>query len=476
MAILWLVPGIGAFGYLVLGVNRIQRKAEQARQHKLGLSLAEQRRYGAVAVRVPDDHRSDAPDLPSGPAIAPAGLPHFDATAAPRFVAHARLARAVTGMALMGGNEAEMLVNGDEAYPAMLDAMAKARHRIALSTYIFEWDCVGRAFADALKAAQDRGVAVYVIIDAMGSFRVDRHLRAMGIRVLAFNKPSPLHLAFLNLRTHRKLLLVDEDLVFTGGMNIRDVHQSGGKTGLLSQDVMFCIQGPIAAQFAHVFAEDWRFAGGESLTEGESLAGDLWKAPTFDQKMKEGDDVEPRHAVMRLAPDGPDGNFSRAGWIFESALSVARRSVRIATPYFLPDINILSALSQAALRGVVVDIILPRVSNYRVLGWASEALFAPLLSCGVRLYQTPPPLDHAKIMVVDDYWAMIGSTNWDARSLRLNFELNLEIYDAHFARRLDQFLLDRIEKAEAVTGASVAAFSLPRILRNRAMWLMSPYL
>ncbi|GER08026.1 cardiolipin synthase [Iodidimonas muriae] len=441
VAIIWLLPGAGAVGYLILGVNRVQRRAERQLREKLG------------ALR----HAKGQPEHH--------GLLALDPTAAPRFLAHSRLGHGLTGLPLCGGNHLKMLINGDEAYPAMLEAINTAQRSVAFCTYIYDWDSVGQAFARALKAALDRGVKVCVLVDAMGSPLIAGRLRKMGIDARAFNRPSLSHLTFINLRTHRKLLLVDGSTGFTGGMNIRDIHRASGERGLQSQDVMFRVDGPVLSQLFTVFDEDWRFAG------GAPLHGPSWD---IQKHFDDGDTDGP--AVARTVPDGPEEEFSNAGWIIESALSIARRRVRVSTPYFLPDIHLLSALSQAALRGVEVDILVPERNNYRVMGWASEALFEGLLKRGVRLHLTPPPLDHMKMMVVDDYWAMIGSTNWDARSFRLNFELNLEIFDAATARSLDGFLEERQKKARTITWSEVRKRPLPIHLRNRAAWLMSPYL
>ncbi len=437
VAIVWFLPGAGALGYIVLGVNRIHRGAERRRQIVLG--------EGA-------DRTGEEPQL----------LPSLDPTAAPRFASHARLAHHMTGMALKGGNRLSMLINGDATYPAMLNAIDGAKHFVALSTYIYDWDRVGREFADAFKRATERGVRVCVLVDAMGSFLIARRLRNLGIDARSFNVPGPAHLAFLNLRTHRKLLLVDGELGFTGGMNIRDVHCEAGERDFLSQDVMFQVEGPILQQLGRVFEDDWRFAGGSKLN---GLVKDASRI---------GDATGP--AVLRTVPDGPAENMSATAWIIESALFIARRSIKITTPYFLPDINLVSALSQAALRGVQVDILVPERNNMRIVGWASEALYSSLIKYGVNIHLTPPPLDHTKMMVVDDYWALIGSSNWDARSFRLNFELNVEIYDPVMARRLDAFLAEKVARAHRLSWEEVSNWSILHKLRNRAFWLLSPYL
>jgi len=437
-AVLWLVPGIGVLLYLLLGINRIQRRAEQRRRERLAIPSLWQR------------HGQEVP------------LTALDPAAPARLASHARLAHRLTKMPLTRGGGFEALINGDEAYPAMIAAIDAAERSVALCSYIFQWDEVGRAFADALERAVKRGVEVCVLLDAVGSLMGARRLRRRGIPARNFNPPTPLHAAVINLRTHRKILVADGRVGFTGGMNIRDLHQAGGRRPLSSQDVMFRMDGRIAQQLLEIFDEDWQFAGGGPLT------GEAW----FPELPDDGPDT----AVMRAVPDGPDMDFSSTAWILESALGFARRRVCITTPYFLPDIGLISALSQAALRGVAVDILVPEKSNLPFIRWASQAQFDALLAYGCRIHLSPPPFDHKKIVVVDGSWALIGSSNWDARSFRLNFELNTEIYDAIIARSLGAELDLRIRAAKPVTYESIAGRSVPIRLRDRAAWLMSPYL
>jgi len=437
-AVVWLVPLIGVLLYLLLGVNRIRRRAEQRRRERLHAPALWER----AGEEVP--------------------LEALDAATPARFAAHARLGYRLTRMPLTACNRLTPLVNGDEAYPEMIAAIEAAERSVALCTYIFQWDEVGRAFADALERAVARGVEVCVLLDAVGSLLNGRYLRSRGIDARHFNIPTPLHAAFLNLRTHRKILVADGKVGFTGGMNIRDLHQVAGRRPLSSQDMMFRLEGPVLKQLLEVFDEDWKFAG------GLPLAGDAW--------FPEDAPGERGAAVMRAVPDGPDMDFSSAGWILESVLSVARRKVRITTPYFLPDLGLIGALAQAALRGVEVDILVPATSNLPFIRWASQAQFDALLAYGCRIYLTPPPFDHKKIIVVDDYWSLIGSSNWDARSFRLNFELNTEIFDTAVAQDLDALLAERIRVSTLVTYEAFMGRSTVLRLRDRAAWLMSPYL
>lgn len=437
MAVVWLVPGIGAALYLLLGINRIRRGAERRRRER-GFAM---------------------PGRP-GPARG-LDLAALDPAAPPQLAALSRLAGALTGLPLAAGNRLDILVDGDAAYPAMLQAIDEARHAVCLSTYIFGRDAVGEAFTGALARAVERGVEVRVLVDAMGSLGIAGRLRRHGIPARAFNPPGLRQLAVLNLRTHRKLLIVDGRRAITGGMNLRDLHRASGAVPLLARDLMFAIEGPMVAQLGRVFAEDWLF------TAREPLDGPLWFPA---QQPVEGG------AIARAVPDGPEGDISNVGWIFDGAISLARDEVLIATPYFLPGDDMLSALAQAALRGVAVHLLVPERSNYRLVDWASRAVFPLLLDHGCQIWLTPPPFDHSKLVAIDRQWALIGSSNWDNRSLRLNFELNVEVYDAPFAGRLADLLDERRAAARPLGATPPGKEPLPVRLRNRAARLMSPYL
>jgi cardiolipin synthase len=174
--------------------------------------------------------------------------------------------------------------------------------------------------------------------------------------------------------------------------------------------------------------------------------------------------------------DGPDEDFEKLRWTILGALSIARYSVQIMTPYFLPDSAVISALNLAALRGVQVDIVLPAKSNLRFVDWASRAMWWQVLEHGCRIWLTPPPFDHSKLMLVDGCWVLLGSANWDARSLRLNFEFNLECYDVELCRRLEKIIETKRHDARQVTLEQVDGRSIPARLRDGIARLLTPYL
>ncbi len=442
VGLIWLVPLAGATLYLIFGVNRIRHKAAQLRGN-----LERYRAQAAQAECLPEQVRRHLPD--SGEHL---GM-------------LARVVEGVVGRPLLPGNRVEPLENGEEAYPAMLEAIRQARRTVSLLTYIFDRDEVGMAFAQALGEAARRGVEVRVLVDAAGarySWPTILHaLRREGVRYARF-LPSfvPWRLMSLNLRTHRKILVVDGRVGFTGGMNIREGHCLQRSTPALVQDLHFRVRGPVVAQLQEVFVDDWLF------TTREALRGEAW----FPSPEAAGP------VLARGVTDGPDENFEKLRWTLLGALSIARDSVRIMTPYFLPDPALVSALSLAAMRGVQVDILLPSRVNLPFVLWASRAMWWQVLQPGCRIWLTAPPFDHTKLMLVDGCWVLVGSANWDARSLRLNFEFNLECYDAALAQRLEHLVERRRQGARPVTLADVDSRPLPARLRDGLARLLTPYL
>jgi cardiolipin synthase A/B len=432
VGLIMLVPLAGAILYWMLGVNRVRRRAAVLRPQ------------GTPPER-------GAPEARAEPAEALAPL--------------ARVGDKIGAFPLVAGNSVEALENGDEAFPPMLAAIAGAKLSIGLSTYIFDNDVSGAQFADALVDAHKRGVEVRVIIDAVGQHyslsSMVRRLRAAGVTAAAFMPIlAPGNLSALNLRNHRKLLVVDGRNAFTGGMNIRAGNVLATPSRHPIRDLQFHVRGPVVAQLARVFAHDWAF------TTKEVLAGEAWFPP-----------LAPAGRILaRAVPDGPDELFEVLKLIMLAALAQAKQSVRIATPYFLPDAALISALNTAALRGIAVDILLPEKNNLKLVQWASHALYWQVLTRGCRIWHSPPPFDHSKLMLVDDEWVLVGSTNWDARSLRLNFEMNLECYSRELGGRMKEWFERRLEVSREVTKADIDGRSLPTRLRDGLARLLSPYL
>lgn len=437
-----MVPGIGTVLYVLLGMNRIKRHGTRPRQVRWDL---------AALVAEHEVSTEQAAALLTGDARELQSL--------------IRLVEQTTSRPLLRGNAIEPLRDGDEAYPAMLEAIAGATRSIALVTYIFDTDSAGRKFVDALAEARARGVDVRVLIDDAGAHysrpRADQLLRARGVDVARFLPLLvPWSLPYLNLRNHRKLLVVDGREAFTGGMNIREDCILAAALTTPTRDVHFRVRGPVIAQLMEVFAKDWHFV------RREWLRGEAWALDVAD--------VGP--VLARAIVDGPDENLDIMRWTLLGAIASARRAIRIVTPYFLPDEALVTALNVAAMRGVRVDIVLPATGNLRFVDWAMRGEIWKVLGRGCHVWLTPPPFDHSKLLVVDGVWSLVGSANWDPRSLRLNFELGVECYDAALAAELDALIDARIATACELHVDALDAASLGTRLRNGAARLFVPYL
>jgi cardiolipin synthase len=271
----------------------------------------------------------------------------------------------------------------------------------------------------------------------------------------------PFYFPYANLRNHRKIMVVDGRIGFTGGLNIRDGCWLAHAPAHPVHDTHFRIAGPVVAQLLEVFAEDWAFAAEETLD------GPAWRPV-----------LEPAGGMLargiRFGPDDPD--IGRIKLVLVGALAAARTSVRIMTPYFLPDDAIFQALDVAAMSGVTVDIVIPEENNLALVGWASDAMLWQVLARGCNVWMSPPPFEHTKLLVVDGAWAMFGSGNWDERSMRLNFEFNVETYDRGLAARLDDRVAGVIARSRRRTLAEMDGRSLPVRLRDGVARLLSPYL
>lgn len=436
VGVIWLSPVVGIIVYYLLGINRVHRRALKLNP-------------GGTAA---GDHRPAEEDR-----VAPVGrnplVGYVDQ---------------LSDFPVTRGNTVEPLFNGDEAYPAMLEAIAAAKKSVAFSTYIFTRDELGLRFVEAFRQAMERGVQVRIIVDSVGGGQggdsVIGLLRDKGLPLAVFiPRLIPWDWKIVNLRSHRKMLIIDGEQAFTGGLNIdrRNLVRESGADAI--RDVHFYLRGPVVRQIQHAFAEDWHFAAG-----GE-LAGPDWFPPLPAPG--------PDGVLARTVQDGPDINFERIRWVLLGALHQARRSIRIATPYFLPDETLTSQLRVAAMLGIEVEVILPEKSDFFLVQWAAWPGVERLLRRGVRVYLQPGPFDHSKITVVDEKWVFFGSSNWDPRSLRLNFELNVECHDEALARRLNSWFA---EKREISTLLDAGQFAEDRSLlirfRDRMARLFTPYL
>lgn len=432
--LVWLSPVAGVITYLMLGINRVARKGSRIAQEQ----------HDPLFPHPPPD--TPLPDEP---------LPGIRA-----FI------DGISGCPLTPGHQVTILESGESAYPAMIEAIDGAQRSVGMQVFLLDRDPWGRRFLDALTRAHHRGVEVRLLIDGVGSWfsmppPLDWLLRCPFPWARFLWTLDPRRMALLNLRNHRKVLVVDNAVGFTGGMNVRGSFVREQDCPHAHRDLHARIDGPAVADLFDVFAADW------SWTTGERLDGPAWRpAPPTAA----GD------AAVRVIPDGPDEHLGYAEWTFLAGLACATRHVRIATPYFLPEEALTSALASAARRGVRVDIVVPAHSNQPLAHHAMLASVPPLLDHGVHLWADPGPFDHAKILTVDDAWSVIGSANWDPRSLRLNFELNTEIWDPGVAATLGARIDARIQHAERLTAAGLRSRPFLARLRDGLIRLLSPYL
>ncbi len=445
VGVIILSPIIGALLYAIAGINRIRRGTITAERAAARQEMLAHPRFDADNSLVASRFGR-------------------------RFTALKTLGDRITHHRLTTANAIETLKTGDEAYAAMIAAIAGARRSVILETYIFDRDPIGQRVADALMSAVKRGVAVRVLIDAVGARysvpSIVGYLREEGVPTEVFNGRiiSGLRLPYANLRTHRKILVVDGTVGFAGGMNIRQGFTAEFAGADMAHDTHFRIEGPVIADIFSVAAEDWYFAS------GERLHGNAWRIAS-------GAMADPGSPMfMRVLPSGPDASLEANHKMLMAAFSIARRSIRIMSPYFLPDRELISALTTAARRGIDIDIVVPSANNLVLVDRAMTAQFDQVVRSYCRVWRAQGPFDHSKLLVVDSIWAFVGSSNLDPRSLRLNFEIDLEVLDAGFAARIERRIDAAIGSAAEVTLESLRARPFLERLLDRILWLGSPYL
>jgi cardiolipin synthase A/B len=429
----WFSPVLGALLYYLFGINRVTRRA--LKMGRLGDAQADPPRSATIA-------------------DAPANICEL-----------LEVSGRVSGLPLTDGNRLSVLAGGDGAYPQMLDAIANAQKSVALASYIFRHDAAGNAFADALIAAKARGVKVCVLLDSIGigyffPLIFYRLLRG-GVNAARFlHTWLPWRMPFLNMRNHRKILVIDGATAFVGGMNIGAENSQSLSPGDFITDIHFRVEGPVVRLVMDAFARDWNFTTDETLEE------DFWW-PQLPPSGK---------VYARGLSSGPDNDIYKLEMILGAALTLAKKRIRILTPYFLPDARLQFAIAQACLRGVEVDIVIPETCNFLLMDWAMRAHLRFFRHMAVNVYTTPLPFDHSKLCTMDGGWSLIGSSNWDARSFRLNFEFDLECHDPVLTGTLDDIIDGRIARGRRLDIQALTARPVWIRLRDAAARLMMPYL
>jgi cardiolipin synthase len=356
---------------------------------------------------------------------------------------------------LLPGNRVTLLENGDEIFPAMLDSIREARESINFLTYVYWTGDISRMFAEELTAAARRGVKVRVLLDAFGARLMDKawveQMKRAGVQVEWFRPLRWDTLDRFNSRTHRKVLVVDGRVGFTGGVGIAQEWTGDAQDADHWRDDHFRFEGPIVRYLQGSFSDNWHQAGGEVLA-GPDVFPEL-----------------PAAGTARMVPIStpPTQHFTGIAFTYWLLFRAARTEVLIATPYYVPDPDLELGLIEAAKRGVRVTLLVPGPhQDSALVRYASRTYYEELLEAGVRIFEFQPTVMHSKLVVVDGAWALIGSPNFDSRSSELNYEIAVAVYDAPFAQQLRSSFAHDLTRSEEVELDDVERWSAPARLRN----------
>jgi len=347
---------------------------------------------------------------------------------------------ALLGPSIVEGNKVDVLLNGDAIFASMLKAIGQAQRSITFETYIYWSETIGREFADALVARARAGVRVHVLLDWVGSAKMEQRyldeMKQAGVEVERYHKPNWSGLFRMNNRTHRKVLVVDGQIGFTGGVGIADQWRGDAQDSDHWRDTHFRVEGPVVAQMQSVFMDNWIKA------TGRVLHGELY----FPALTSRGEQR------AQMFSSSPTGGSESMHLMYLMALTAATRSIHLSNAYFVPDELAVKALVAAAQRGVKVQIITPGGDiDSEVVRRASRARWGPLLEAGVLIAEYQPTMFHCKVLVVDELLVSVGSTNFDNRSFRLNDEANLNVLGAPFARQQVEIFQRDLQRSRPIT-------------------------
>jgi cardiolipin synthase len=394
-----------------------------------------------------------------------------------------RLAANTTDLEPTGGNGVELLAENSRAFERIEEALRGAQRSIWAESYIIKKDETGQRFMDLLIEKARAGLDVRLLYDAVGSFSIDGRrlaaLREAGGRAQAFLPMNPLRKRWaVNLRNHRKLIVVDGVIGFTGGMNIGNEYSGQLRRRVREmrrpdpdhfQDAHLRLKGPAVADLSQTFAEDWAFATDEELLL-PPVPKPLDGRGEIDLHDADGS------AVAAIIPSGPDQEHNANGMIYFAGIASARRRIWLESAYFIPDQALLTALVSSALRGVDVRVLVPAFSDIGLVRAAARTYYPALVRGGVRVYEYQPSMLHSKTLVVDGRWGLVGSANMDIRSFRLNFELSALVMGKAFARDLEEHFVADMAQSIEITAELLRAQGWWARLRDGLARLMSPLL
>lgn len=450
----WSFPLIGPILYLLFGINRVTRKAWHKQRADNEFLTERQAREDAslplVYWRAVHESLAAEPAEPAAQAL------------------EKTLSPILSDYPLMDGNAIEPLVDGDAAYPRMLEAIRHAKHHVHLQTFIVWNDAIGREFLDLLAEKARQGVTVRFMFDTFGSMGAVlsplflRYRHVPNMQIVGWTQANRFkRLIQFNLRNHRKIMIVDGESAFTGGINLRQENLSRPDDPAI-RDYHVAVRGPIVQELQYSFLRDWYF-----MTDDDPES--LLQQAHFPHLPAVG------KAMIRVANSGPTPDEMEVlARVFFECLVAARRQLFVVTPYFVPTRDIFQALCSAARRGVDVRLIVPHKNNHLYAGMAGQSLYEDVLKAGVRIFERRAPFMHAKALIVDDTMAMIGSANLDVRSLRLNYESNLIVYDPGYINALKRIVLNDQAASDELNLASWMARPAHHRLFENFCYLLMP--
>lgn len=431
--ILWILtviylPWIGALLYLIFGVNTVNRRIEKRQQRR-------ERLPQSLEVFTDQSER----------VVGEAWHEHYADRWPKAFHEFFRLLDNLTAFEGVDGNRCKLMCGGEAVYAAMEQAINEAKSSIHLMTYIVDDDEVGRSLFDRLAAKARQGVEVRALVDGYGSnmfaWRQVGRYRRSGVDLRLLRQFHPLRGRFaINLRNHRKIMVIDGLVAFTGGMNISARHLLEPAKSERVIDYHCQIEGPVVGQLQRIFAEDWFDVTSESIAE-ETYFPDVEPV---------GDDI------VRAISGGPDDRRHSILKAFCAAIQTAGESIDIVTPYFVPDPAILMLLKLAALGDVRTRIVVPTANNHPEIKLASRYRYIELMRVGVEIYERSAPFSHSKLYLIDDLWACVGSANWDMRTFHLQFDTNVGVVSPEFVRQVKDSIEDEIAVSKRIELKSFA--------------------
>jgi cardiolipin synthase len=373
------------------------------------------------------------------------------------------LATNVSGLKSTAGNQVAILTNAHEKFPRLIESLRGAKRNIDIEYYKFRYDAIGREIVEILSERARKGVRVRLVVDGMGSFgfgaKAFASLRKAGVHATYFSPLITLFYFFkANYRDHRKIVVVDDEVAYTGGINIGDEYFGKTKRGYW-RDTSIELRGPCVKQFVDIFEETWKRSTNED--------------PRTDMKKQ---DAFSGGETVNIIPSGPDSDWKAIHQTYLALIQTARHRLRIQTPYYIPDESLVSALTLAALRGVTVELMIPRSPDHQYLRWAANTYIEDLLRAGGHVYEYNAGFLHTKSVIMDDALASVGTCNVDIRSLRLDFEVNILLSSKESLKRLnDDFELD-LETCEELIYDSFIGRPISQRMKESLARLISPLL